>query len=157
MAKRRPLKASSPKVSTTLPRALSGLAAVSALVMVVLMATRPLRSPDLGYHFAYGETFLETGRIVDHNDFLYTMPGAPQGGEVGPACWWDADGRYRFPNANWLSQVVMAAVHRYGGAVGMSLLQAALVAVIFAVMFVTMRRLAGSGSLASAPINASTI
>ncbi len=142
MAKRRPVKASSPKVSATLPRALAGLAAVSALVMVVLMATRPLRSPDLGYHFAYGETFLETGRIVDHNDFLYTMPGGSQGGEVGPACWWDADGRYRFPNANWLSQVVMAAVHRYGGAVGMSVFQAALVAAIFAVMLVTMRRLA---------------
>jgi len=132
-------------------RIVTALALAGALALAVLLAVRPLISPDLGYHLAYGEEFLEIGRIVDTNsEFLYTLPAdADYGGQMGPGCWYDADGRYRFANANWLSQVVMAAVHRLGGANGLCALQAALVAAIFALLALTMRRLAVPAPLAA--------
>jgi len=95
-------------------RIVTALALAGALALAVLLAVRPLISPDLGYHLAYGEEFLETGRIVDTNsEFLYTLPAdADYGGQMGPGCWYDADGQYRFPNANWLSQLALAKRYR---------------------------------------------
>ena len=120
----------------------SAAATVGALGLVVLLAIRPLRSPDLGYHLAYGETFLTTGRIVDHNEFIYTLPTRDADRPApGPGCWYDAQGRYRFPNANWGSQVVFAAVYRRSGAGGLCALQAGLVAAIFLILLAAMRRL----------------
>jgi hypothetical protein len=90
------------------------------------LGTRTLTSLDLGYHLAYGEHALATGRLVDHNDYIYTLP--PEGlsssdrPAPGPGSWYDERGRYRFPNANWLSQVSMAAVYRWRGVTGLCLL-----------------------------------
>jgi len=135
------------------------MAVVAALALAAVLAVRPLASPDLGYHLAYGEQFLDSGRIVDHNPFIYTLPvglqreGRPTGGDAsaagawpvrpapGPGCWYDTEGNYRFANANWLSQVFMAAAWRTGGPTGLCLLQAALAAGVFAAMLLAMRRL----------------
>jgi len=130
----------SPERSTS-GRILSGLAVAAVLALAVLLAVRPLSSPDLGYHLAYGERLLDTGHIVDHNEFLYTLPAGGELPAPGPGCWYDSQGRYRFPNANWLSQAAMAGVWRHaGGANGLCTLQASLVAGIFLLTLLTMRR-----------------
>ena len=134
-------ESSSPGWKRTLVRGLPTLAVVSSLLFALALAVRPLSSPDLGYHLTYGEQFLETGRIVDTNEFLYTLPTNPdERMPPGPACWYDQSGRYRFPNANWFSQVIFAAVYRAGGPVGLCALQGGLVFAIFAMMLLTMRR-----------------
>ena len=121
------------------------LAVVAAAVFIVLLSVRPARSVDLGYHLAYGDhflRFLRTSQIVDHDPSLYTLPEAVERQlEPGPGCWIDADGHYRFPNANWLSQVVLAAAWRAGGMSGVCVLSAVLVCVTFALGAVAMRRL----------------
>ncbi|MHC4295140.1 MAG: hypothetical protein ACYSTL_06105, partial [Planctomycetota bacterium] len=118
--------------------------------MAILLGIRPLSSPDIGYHLAYGEQFLETGCVVDTNEFIYTLPAeGDERPEAGPACWYDESGRYRFPNANWGSQVIFAAVHRWSGAVGLCTLQAGLLAAIFLMMLLTMLRLGVPTSIAA--------
>jgi hypothetical protein len=133
------------KPASRLQLLLSAAAAVSAGALVMALSIRTLVSPDLGYHLAYGERFLETGQLVDHNPCIYTLPdkGLPPEHRPapGPGCWYDAQGRYRFANANWLSQVVMAAAHRYGGVPALTVLQSALVLAVFACVALAMRRL----------------
>jgi hypothetical protein len=118
------------------------LSAVAAFVLLAALGLRTQATIDLGYHLAYGETFLDSGRIVDHNDFLYTLPdpSAPARPEPGPGSWYDSAGRYRFANANWLSQVVMALAWRAGGAWGAGLLGLALVGLTGGLLFSTVRR-----------------
>ena len=135
-----------PQVDKTEPRTarlVTGAAVCSAGLLAVLLAIRPLSSTDLGYHLAYGEHFLETGQIVDTNPYVYPISLDPRGGQddLGPGCWYDADGGYHFPNANWLTQVAMAGVYRHGGDVGLCVLQIALIAGTFALAVVVMRRL----------------
>jgi len=119
----------------------TALAVASSFTLAVLLGVRPLSSPDLGYHLAYGEEFLDSGRIVDHNAFLYTLEASAAISSPGPGCWYDSQGRYRFPNANWLSQVAMAVAWRAAGPTGLCILQAMLVTGIFALMSLTMRLL----------------
>ena len=124
-------------------RIFAGAAVAMALALAVCLGVRPLASPDLGYHLAYGEEFLDSGRIVDHNAYIYTLPGPGEPKpEPGPGCWYDAEGRYRFPNANWLSQVIMSAINRWAGTDGLCVLQAGLIAGIFVLLLVAMRRVA---------------
>ena len=147
-------EAETPSIPPTSPRRslarrLCAAAAVAAAVaLAVCLAVRPLTSPDLGYHLAYGEQFLDHGRIVDHNDYLYTLPGPGEPRSApGPGCWYDEQGRYRFANANWLTQVIMAGVHRLAGPDGLCVLQIALVAGIFLLTLATSRRLGTPGPL----------
>jgi hypothetical protein len=147
--------------NSLLGRTLSVLAVAAAVAAATAMGVRPLTSPDLGYHLAYGEEFLDTGRPVDTNPYLYTNP-APGGADSGsaeryaeqgrpppgPGCWYDEQGRYRFANANWLTQAVMAGVWRlgrsYGPAAGfsaLSLLQAGLSAALFLLVAAALRRM----------------
>ena len=129
-------------------RAFGVAAMAAAAALVVALAVRPIGGHDVGYHLAYGEHFLDHGRIVQTNRFIYTrldkdVLADPK--NVGAGCRYDpASNTYHFVNANWLSQVVLAAVHRAGGMVALSVLQAAMVAGIFALLVVTMRR-AGLG------------
>lgn len=121
----------------------NALTVAAAMALVAALSVRPLSSPDLGYHLAYGGRLLDTGRIVDHNSFIYTLPvgaAARRAAPPGPGCWYDAEGRYRFVNANWLSQAFMVAAWRAGGPVGLCALQIALVLGIFTAMLVAMRR-----------------
>jgi hypothetical protein len=124
---------------------IAAMAMVAAFVLVLGVGT--VTTEDLGYHLAYGEHFLSTGRIVDDALGIYqTVPQNQLRYDLPPGAWLDAEGRYRFPNANWLSQVVMAAVHRVGGMAGLSVLLAVLSAGIFALLAAAMRRL-GLGAI----------
>ena len=136
------------KVSGTSPgwakRAPAIIAVVAAMILAVALAVRPIASYDVGYHLAYGEHFLDNGQIVQTNRFVYTRLDPEKLSDpanLGPACRYDAEiNTYHFVNANWLSQVIMAAVWRAGGSTGLGILQAALIAAIFATVVATMRR-----------------
>jgi len=131
-------------------RLMTGLAVGLVCAFVLLLGVRTITTPDLGYHLSYGDRFLDTGRIVDDAHGLYpTIPVAEAKYDLPPGSWIDATGTYRFPNANWLSQVGMALVHRGGGLGALSLLLAGLVAVLTALTLATMRRM-GAGWLAVA-------
>lgn len=118
-----------------------GVFSISAAVLLtLLLAVRPLASPDLGYHLAYGQTFLQTGHIVEYNEFIYTLP-ADSRPEPGPGCWYDDQGKYHFVNANWLSQIILAVLWNSGGANALCLLQVGLVAGTFAFLLGVMKRL----------------
>ncbi|MHC4718336.1 MAG: hypothetical protein ACYS5V_15295 [Planctomycetota bacterium] len=139
-----PWSGSTPGAGRPIGKVMGPTALAVACVLTAALATHRLTSPDLGYHLAYGQTFLATGRVVDHNAFIYPLPPADPTASLpapGPGSWYDDRGRYRFPNANWLSQVVMAAVHRAAGAVGLSLLQAALAVATAALAAVALRRM----------------
>ena len=130
-----------------LPRWMGMACAVAVGIFALLLGVRTLTTEDLGYHLAYGEHFLTTGHIVDDAFGTYQIiPPGKARYELPPGAWIDAAGQYRFPNANWLSQVVMAIVWRVGGLVGLSVLLACLSAGIFAILATTMRRL-GAGPL----------
>jgi len=123
-------------------------------LLAVVLALRPMASFDIGYHLAYGDHFLRTGRIVQTNRFIYTKLDKEilsDPANCGPGATYDpVAGVYRFVNANWLSQVVMAAVHRFGGMSGLVTAQAVLVGAIFALLIVAMRRM-GMGLCWAAP------
>jgi hypothetical protein len=121
------------------------LALAAAAAFVIALAVRPINSNDLGYHLAYGDTFLDTGRLVDGNDFVYA-PIDPASldapGNLPPGAWYDRKNkRYHFPNANYLSQIVMSLAYRAGGFWLLSLLQVALVAQVVVCLMTAMRRM----------------
>ena len=126
-------------------RAVGIAATAAAMALAVALSVRPIASYDVGYHLAYGEHFLEAGEIVQTNRFVYTRldPGIlADPANLGPGCRYDpATGTYRFVNANWLSQVIMAWVHKAGGMTGLGILQAGLIAAIFLTVIATMRRM----------------
>ncbi len=113
-------------------------------LLAAALALRTVTSFDVGYHLAYGEQFLSGGRIVRTNQFIYTrldenILSDPRA--FGPGAWYSArDGKYHFINANWLSQVLMAAGHRLGGMTALTACQVALVAGLFTLVVTTMRR-----------------
>ncbi len=114
------------------------------MAVVLLLGARTIDNEDVGYHLAFGDAFLDTGRIVDHSPFLYTVqytePGRPLK-TPGPGGWYDADGKFQFVSANWLTQAAMSAVNRAGGGVGLSILQIALVAVMFGLLLLILHEL----------------
>ena len=116
------------------------VAIIAALTFAALLGVRPMENEDLGYHLAFGEKFLDTGRIVDSSEYIYTIPHERQM-STGPGEWYTDGGQYRFVNANWGTQIVMAAVHRFAGMVGLSVLAAGLVAATFLLALVILRRL----------------
>ncbi len=128
-----------------LQRNLVWLSVIAAVVVGLLVSVQVLTTEDLGYHLDYGGHFLESGRPVDHDELLYTLPAADtppdQRPEPGPGCWYDNDGRYRFANANWLSQVIMAAAFRVGGVGALNVQLVLLVAVLLGLIVVLMHRL----------------
>jgi tetratricopeptide (TPR) repeat protein len=111
-----------------------------AMAFVLLLGARTIDNEDVGYHMAFGDTFLDTGKIVDHSPFLYTEQSQPRM-EPGPGGWYDANGQFQFVSANWLTQVVMSAVNRAGGALGLSVLQIVLVAAMFGLLLLVLREL----------------
>jgi len=122
----------------------ASLAAVAAAcVFVLLLSVRLVNSSDLGYHLAYGEHFFATGQIVDTCPFIYTLSEGPpfvDRSKIGPGCWHDRQGTYHFANANWLSQLVMTVLYRWGGITAMSLMVTACVAAILVLSLLIMRR-----------------
>ncbi len=129
---------------TSIRRIANTFALIATCAFGVSLGVRTLSNADLGYHLAYGDSFLDNSRIVDTNDFIYTLPVRNPDTELnqpGPGCWYDESGKYRFPNANWLSQIIMSAVNHVFGSEGLSILQAVLVAGIFAACLAAMKRL----------------
>ena len=113
-------------------RVLGWAALAAAMAFAVGLSCRKQNSPDLGYHLAYGERFLDAGEIVDTNEFIYTNPADAGDPAPAPGAWYDVQtGRLHFPNANYASQIVIAATHRIGGMAGLSILQMALWFAIF--------------------------
>ncbi|MFW6061886.1 MAG: hypothetical protein ACOC93_03670, partial [Planctomycetota bacterium] len=124
-------------------RALTVLAVCAAIGTLVLLACREISTPDLGYHLTYGERFWETLRPVDHDQSVYTLPdddAERADAPPGPGAWYDEDGRYRFANANWLTQVVMSAAEQVGGDLLLWALLPAMVAGIAGLSLSAMRR-----------------
>jgi len=113
-------------------RVLGWGALAAAMAFAVSLSCRKQNSPDLGYHLAYGERFLNDGEIVDTNEFIYTNPADAGDPATAPGGWYDFQtGRLHFPNANYASQIAIAATHRVAGMAGLSILQMALWFVIF--------------------------
>ncbi|MFN8178381.1 MAG: hypothetical protein U0167_10640 [bacterium] len=130
--------------SFPLSRVLGVLAVAAAIVMAIALSVRKIDSPDMGYHLACGEHFLDTHQIVCTNRWYYTELD-PQAfadpSTWGPSSWFDTATRtYRFVNMNWLSQVLMAVVMRFGGMIGLSILQIVLFAALLVPIVVTGRR-----------------
>jgi len=117
------------------------LALAAAMALAAALSWRRIDSVDVGYHLAYGRHFLRTGEIVDDNRFVYTEITPANTPDPGPGNWFDADGRYRFPNPSWLSEVVYAAIDRAAGSVGLCVLQLVQVLALFALIALIMLRL----------------
>jgi hypothetical protein len=117
------------------------LALAGSIALAASLSFRNLAVQDIGYHLAYGDVLLDEGRIVDSSDFTYLLKETPNQWSLGPACWRDAQGRYRFVNANWLTQALFSAVHGPFGWTGLALLQASLALGCFAFLLAAMRRM----------------
>ena len=126
-------------------RILLWLPVVASVAAGLLFAVRVLTTEDLGYHLAYGSRFFATGRLVDHDEFLYTLPPADTPAArmpaPGPGCWYDEHGWYRFANANWLTQLLVAAAYGAGGVAALNVQLVALVALLLGLIAWLMRRL----------------
>ncbi|MCK5113873.1 MAG: hypothetical protein KAR11_03840 [Phycisphaerae bacterium] len=116
------------------------------------LGVRNIRSADIGYHLMYGQEFFRTGRPVDSSPNIYTIPADLSNAELPPGSWIDSDGVYHFPNANWLTQVIFAAVYEAGGGVGLSIFRLLLVLGLLVITAVTMRRLGVPKVLAGAGV-----
>ncbi len=123
-------------------RVLTILACAASAAMLAAVAFRPVTSVDLGYHLAYGQQFIQTGRIVQDDSFIHprVTPEAP-GGELPPGAYFDSEGRYRFPNANWLTQVILAWLWDRGGFTMMNVTLMAMIVAIAAGQAAILRRL----------------
>jgi hypothetical protein len=122
------------------------IALAAACGLAVCFALHRADDIDLGYHLAYGEHFLTRGGLVDSGVGLYPSvePGAlARPGERPPGDWYDA-GReqLRFPNANYLSQILMTLTYRVGGSAGIVLMQGLLVLAIAGLLVLIMQRFA---------------
>lgn len=115
------------------------LSILGALCLAAAFCWRPISSFDIGYHLAYGEHFFKTGQIVQTNEFMYTRLNPQDTGGVGPGCWYEGD-TYHFVNANWLTQVVLAAVNNAAGTAGLCWLQFGVSFAIFLVLLAIMWR-----------------
>lgn len=93
-----------------------------AILFVAALSWFKLGSIDLGYHIAYGRHFLDSGKIVEVDPFIYPQVARP------------------FVNANWGSQVLIALAERIGGSAGLIALRSLLIAVVFICIAVIVRR-----------------
>jgi hypothetical protein len=89
--------------------------AVGLPVLGALLAT--LQSVDLAYHLRAGAAILDTGSIPRVDTFTFTAAGSP---------WQDQQ---------WGAEVLLAAVYRLAGWTGLVVLRAALVGVLFGIVF----------------------
>ena len=95
---------------------------LSLFLYLSLTAGRHLLNDcDTGYHIRAGEFILDNRMIPRHDIFSFTSPPLP----------WTAH--------EWLSEVIMAGVHRMSGLTGVVLLFAALIALIYYFLFRILR------------------
>lgn len=106
--------AANPDLHSSIRRDATGMAAlIASAIFVCAISWFQLGSIDLGYHLAYGRHFLDTGKIVEVDPFIYPEVARP------------------FVNANWGSQVLIALAERMAGAAGLIALRSLLLLVIF--------------------------
>jgi len=123
-------------------RKVGAVALAAVLAMAALLSVREIASNDIGYHLAYGEQLLESGRPVERDPALYPLATtSAEDAAPGPGCWVDDEGGYRFANANWLSQLVLALAYRAGGAVGLGILVTLVLLGLLAIHAVGLARL----------------
>lgn len=126
-------------------RAAAIAAAVLAGLFALALAWRPLASFDLGYHLAYGDEFWRHGRVVGDASFIVPPPTAAEAGsDLPPGARFESDGTYTFPNANWASQALLAAMHAGGGAAALAGLNVVLLAAILLVQARVVRTATGT-------------
>ena len=95
---------------------------LSLFLYLSLTAGRNLLNDcDTGYHIRAGEFILDNQMIPRHDIFSFTSPPLP----------WTAH--------EWLSEVIMASVHRMSGLTGVVILFAALIALIYYFLFRILR------------------
>ncbi len=103
--------------------ALRVAAVVSGAVLVFALSWFLLGSVDLGYHIAYGRRFLDTGKIVDRDPFIYAARD------------------HFFVNANWAWQVLVAFLERRTGLIGLVAVRVvSLGAAFFGAVWIARRR-----------------
>jgi len=138
-------QSNSKKKPATSESILPALAIACSLLVLLLLGARQFTSTDIGYHLAFGETFFESGEIVDHVPFIYNTlpqleaPGADRP-EPGPGSWYDNEGRYHFINTSWLTQPFIYGFWRLSNDYGLNLLQILIIAGLFASLIIAMRR-----------------
>lgn len=122
------------------------LACVCTAALIGVLAYRPITSLDLAGHLAYGQKMLQTGRIVQDDSFIYPRIDSVEAADdpLVPGAYFDDQGRYHFPNANWLGQVLLAWLWGVGGWSAMNLTLIVLIAGIAAAQAVWVRRLGAS-------------
>ena len=131
------------------PRWLSALGIAACIIagaFTLALSVRPTDTVDLGYHLAYGQRFLDTGHIVNDDSLIYPRitPAGVKPADMPPGSWFDAQGHYRFINANWLTQILMAVLWRLGGWTAMNATMIVLVAIIMAAQAAALVRFAAS-------------
>ena len=99
--------------------ALWAFLAVGLPILAALLAN--LSSVDLAYHLRAGGIVLDGGGIPDRDTFTFTAAGAS------------------WLNQQWGAQVALAAVYRLAGWTGLVVLRAALVGILFGLVFAICR------------------
>ena len=124
-------------------RGLTVLACACAGSFLLALAYRPVASVDLGYHLSCGRAFWQSGHIVQEDTFIAPPldPADADRGDLLPGSTFDPNGQYHFPNANWLSQVILAGLWAAGGWTAMNVTLVVCVAVIGLAQMVMVRRL----------------
>ena len=110
---------------------LAALGVVAAATLMFALSWFEFSSVDLGYHIAYGRKFLDSGRIVDRDPFIYAARD------------------HFFVNANWAWQVLVAWAERQAGLAGMVAVRSVLMAATI-VGGIGLSRRSGAGWAATA-------
>src|SRR5512143_264895 len=87
-----------------------------------------LNDADTGWHIRTGEYILDTLSIPRHDIFSFITPPIP----------WTAH--------EWLSEVIMAVIHRFSGLTGIAVLYSFMISLVYYLMF-RMRRNQGGNIL----------
>jgi hypothetical protein len=96
-----------------------------ALVFIACCIGRAYQT-DLWHHLARGKVIVEEGKILDEDRFTYTIPGQP------------------FQDVNWLTQVAMYHLYQLGGLELLQVVNAALLALVMALLIALCRNSSGS-------------
>jgi len=113
------------------PAAVDEAARTVVLLYAILLSLFAIRNNDIWWHMAVGRRLVETGEWITRDPFLFSLP------EIA----W-------VPHA-WLSEIVLYAIHAWFSPVGLIVLRAVIVGVIFFLLFLQLRRLNISFTLAS--------
>lgn len=112
---------------TTLPDPAGLCGLIVFLVLAISNGSRALRDGDTLWHIKFGALMLKHGALITHDEFSHTAAGQP----------WFAH--------EWLSEVIMAALHGWAGLPGVTLFYFAIVGLTFAILFKIASRLTGDG------------